>query len=62
MSVVWKAGVNPFSMTLDAGLRSTAHAVQVSFSDKPSPPAANGSNASDAPAEETLNEPAAQES
>ncbi|CAL5228704.1 g11885 [Coccomyxa viridis] len=36
--------------------------VQVSFTDKPSPPAANGSNAGEAPTEETLNEPAAQES
>ena len=50
------------SWLTDALLGPPAITVQVSFTDKPGPPAANGSNASDAPAEETLDEPAAQES
>ena len=38
------------------------YASQVSFSDKPSSPAANGNGSSEEPVEEILNEPAAQES
>lgn len=38
------------------------YASQVSFSDKPSSTAANGNGGSEEFAEETLNEPAAQES
>ena len=50
-----------FEDIVGATLRPVTLAVQVSFTDKPGPPAANGSSASEAFAEETLNEPAAQE-
>ncbi len=55
------ASAVPLWQFVGAGLTPLILVMQVSFSDKASPPAANGSSANEA-AQEIVNEPAAQES